>query len=146
MNMTNLTPRCINNIYFNDYHPFRDLFKSVSLTLKNDMHYYNPLDSEVVPRQFLSDDLWEAISWIQNRFFEDTVNVLSDEHKKVGSNTVVVNHYNSDYTISSNTLFKPPDEAFDLVEGFIFINKNHEIPESIKRMMDEEEAERMLRG
>jgi hypothetical protein len=43
-------------------------------------------------------------------------------------------------------LCEPPDEAFDLVEGFIFINKNHEIPESIKRMMDEEKAERMLRG
>ncbi len=46
----------------------------------------------------------------------------------------------------STYILEPPKEAFNLVEGFIFINKYREIPESIKRMMDEEEAEKMLEG
>ena len=72
---------------------------------------------------------------------------MAAEHKQENSKIVVSNyHYGYHVYHDNNCVDKPPKEAFDLVEGFIFINKNHEIPESNKRMMDEEKAERMLRG
>lgn len=153
MNMTNLIPKCIGNIYFNDYQPIKDLFQSVSLTLKDDIHYYNHREGVIVPKEFLSDELWNAITWIQMKFWDITRNIVADVHKRKDSKTVVTNYFNGNYNFlwdnkpkPPNDISSPPKEAFDLVEGFIFINKNHEIPESIKRMMDEEEAERLLEG
>lgn len=149
MNMTKLEPRCIDTIYYDDYYPNKDLLKSVGITLKNYIHYYTT-GSTRVPRQFLSDDLWEAISWIQLKFYELTINVVGDRYKKKDFDTVIVTYHNGASahirTYGYEVLDYPPDEAFDLVEGFIFINKYREIPESIKRMMDKEEAEMILRG
>ena len=153
MNMTNLTPKCIGNICFNDYQPIKDLFQSVSLTLKDDIHYYNHIEGVIVPKEFLSDELWNAITWVQMKFWDITRNIVASVHKRKDSKTVVINYFNGNYNFLWNNKPEPPDnianppkEAFDLVEGFIFINKYHEIPETIKRMMDEEEAEKMLEG
>lgn len=63
MNMTKLQPRYCSGIYYNNYHTNKDLLRSVGLTLKNDIHYYT-IGSEDIPRQFLNDELWEAITWI----------------------------------------------------------------------------------
>lgn len=72
---------------------------------------------------------------------------MAAEHKQENFRTVVSNlYYGSQVYKHDKYVNEPPKEAFDLVEGFIFINKYREIPESIKRMMDEEEAEMMLRG
>lgn len=144
--MTNLTPKCIDNIYFNDYQPIKDLFQSVSLTLKDDIHYYNYREGVIVPKEFLSDELWNAITWIQMKFWDITRNIVANIHKRKDSKTVVTNYFNGNYSFSWESEFEPPKEAFNLVEGFIFISKNHEIPESIKRMMDEEEVEKILEG
>lgn len=151
--MTNLIPKCIGNFYFNNYHSIKDLFQSVSLTLKDDIYYYNHREGVIVPKEFLSDELWNAITWIQMKFWNITRNIVAGVHKRKDSKTVVTNYFNGNYNFlwdnkpkPPNDIFSPPKEAFDLVEGFIFINKYHEIPESIKRMMDEEEAERLLEG
>ena len=144
--MTNLTPKCVDNIYFNDYHPAKDLFQSISLTFKEDIHYYNPREGVIVPKEFLGDELWNAITWIQMKFQDITRKVVAAVHKQKDSKTVVTNYFNGNYSFSGESEFEPPKEAFDLVKGFIFINKYREIPESIKRMMDEEEAEKMLEG
>lgn len=145
MNMTKLQPRYCSGIYYNNYHTNKDLLRSVGLTLKNDIHYYT-IGSEDIPRQFLNDELWEAITWIQIKFYALTIDVIGGIFRKKDSSTAVTNYLNGVSVYWYETLNEPPDEAFDLVEGFIFINKYREIPESIKRMMDEEEAERMLRG
>lgn len=145
MNMTNLEPRCCSNIYYNNYHTSRDLLESVGLTIKNNI-YYCTIGSVEVPRQFLSDELWEAISWIQLKFYAVTIYTLGGIYRRKDSNIVVTNYRNSISVHGFETMDKPPKEAFDLVESFIFINKYHEIPETIKRMMDEEEVEMMLEG
>lgn len=145
MNMTKLQPRYNANIYYNNCHTSRDLLESVGLTLKNNIHYFTTGSVEV-PRQFLSDELWEAITWIQLKFYAVTIYTLGGIYRRKDSNIVVANYRNGISVHGFETMDKPPKEAFDLVEGFIFINKNHEIPETIKRMMDEEEAERMLEG
>lgn len=146
MNMTKLQPRCVDNIYYNNYYKYQDLLESVGLTLKGDSRYY--IGSQIiVHKASLNDELWDAITWIQKRFWKITRPVIATEHKKENSRTVVSNFYYGSQVFEHDKYeTEPPKEAFDLVEGFIFINKNHEIPESIKRMMDEEEAERMLRG
>lgn len=143
--MTKLQPRRVDNIYYNNYHTSRDLLESVGLTLKNDIHYYTKGSVDVL-RQFLSDEVWEAINWVQLKFYATTIYTMGGIYRNKESNIVVANYRNGISVRGFETSNKPPKEAFDLVEGFIFINKNHEIPESIKRMMDEEKAERMLKG
>lgn len=146
MNMTNLEPRYCNNIYYNSFYKYKDLLESVCLTLKCDIRYYTT-DSERIYKTNLSDELWEAITWIQKKFWKLNRKAETGEHRQDGSNTVVSNfHYGAHPYEHNTSIPKPPKEAFDLVEGFIFISKNHEIPETIKRMMDEEEAEKMLEG
>ena len=145
--MTNLKPRCCSNIYYNNFYKYRDLLESVGLTLKYDTRYYT-IGVEIVSQASLSDELWDAITWIQRRFWKVTKDIMAAEHKQENSKIVVSNyHYGYHvYHYNNNCADKPPKEAFDLVEGFIFINKYHEIPESIKRMMDEEEVEKILEG
>lgn len=146
MNMTKLQPRCVDNIYYNNYYKYQDLLESVGLTLEGDSRYYIG-NSVLVHENNLSDELWDTITWIQKRFWKITRPVIAAEHRQENSRTVVSNfHYGSQVFEHNEYVDEPPKEAFDLVEGFIFINKNHEIPESIKRMMDEEEAEKMLEG
>lgn len=146
MNMTKLQPRCVDNIYYNNYYKYQDLLESVGLTLKGDSRYY--LGSQIIiPKAGLNDELWDAITWVQKRFWKITRLVIAAEHKQENSKTVVSNcYYGSQVYEHDRYEDEPPKEVFDLVEGFIFINKYHEIPESIKRMMDEEEVEKILEG
>lgn len=146
MNMTNLEPRCCSNIYYNNFYKYQDLLESVGLTLKYDANYYT-IGVEIVSQASLNDELWDAITWVQRKFWKLNRKVLAKEHRQSGSKTVVSNrHYGYKMYEHSTYISEPPKEAFDLVEGFIFINKYHKIPETIKRMMDEEEAEKMLEG
>lgn len=144
--MTKLEPRCIDYIYYNNFFKYQDLLESVGLTLKGNSRYY--LGGQItVPKASLNNELWDTITWIQIKFWKLTRPVIAAEHKQENSKIIVSNcYYGSQIYEHDRYIDKPPKEAFDLVKGFIFINKNHEIPETIKRMMDEEEAEKMLEG
>ena len=111
--MTKLQPRCTNHIYYNNCYVYEDLLESVGLTLKNDFQYYKG-NSVIVSKASLDKELWNAITWIQKRFWKLTRPVMAAEHKQENSKIIVSNYNNGSQVYKHDAYtFEPPKEAFD---------------------------------